>query len=190
MANGADLSGIEGAAHADHDRGRRLRRLAREQRPLGQNEMDAGRLDAVDGADGAGELAFQRAQMVDVLDEARGAQRVRFVEDLVTDAAALGQAAFGELHPQPRHLVLRDQDHAAFIADLERNALPLQILDDAGGVVHAEVGEQGRHLRRRHPHDDEAEEANQSGSDRDHGGEPRGAQTLQEVQETLQATAP
>ena len=68
----------------------------------GQHEMDARRLDAVDGADGAGQLALERAQMVDVLDEAGGAERVGLVEDLVADAAALGQAAFGELHAQPR----------------------------------------------------------------------------------------
>ena len=51
-------------------------------------------------ADGAGQLALERAQMVDVLDEARGAECVGLVEDLVADAAALGQAALGELHAQ------------------------------------------------------------------------------------------
>ena len=51
-------------------------------------------------------LALERAQMIDVLHEARGAERVRLVEDLVADAAALGQAALGELHAQPRDLVL------------------------------------------------------------------------------------
>ena len=49
------------------------------------------------GADGAGEFALQRAQMIDVLDEARGAERVGVVEDVVADAAALGQAALGKL---------------------------------------------------------------------------------------------
>jgi hypothetical protein len=52
--------------------------------------MDPGRLDAVDGADGAGEFAFQRAQMVDVLNEAGAAEGVGLVEDLVADAASLG----------------------------------------------------------------------------------------------------
>ena len=106
--------------------------LAREQRPFRQHQMDAGGLDAVDGADGAGEFALQRAQMVDVLDEARGAERVGLVENLVADAAALGQVAFGQLHPQPRDLVLRHHDDRAFVAQLERNRLALQILDDAG----------------------------------------------------------
>ena len=114
--------GSSAAAHPQHDRGRRLRRFAREQRPFRQHQMDAGGLDAVDGADGAGEFAFQRAQMIDVLDEAGGAERVGLVEDLVADAAALGQAAFGELHAQPRDLVLRHHDDGAVVAQLEGNA--------------------------------------------------------------------
>ena len=148
--------GIERAADPHHDRGRRFGGLAGEQRPFRQHQMDARGLDPVDGADGAGELALERAQMIDVLDEARGAQRVRLVEDLVADAAALGQAAFGELHPQPGDLVLRHQDDRALVAHLEGDALAFQVLDDGGGVLHAEIGEQGGHLRRGDAHDDEA----------------------------------
>ena len=99
MADGADLLGLEAAAYPDHDGRRRLRLFAREQRPFRQHQMDPGGLNAVDGADGAGKFALQRAQMIDVLDEARGAQGVGFVEDLVADPAALGHAAFGQLHP-------------------------------------------------------------------------------------------
>ncbi len=116
VADGADLLRFERTAHPYHDRGRRLRGLAGEQRPFRQHQMDARGLDAVNGADGAGEFALQRAQMIDVLDEARGAKRVRLVKNLVTDAAALGQAALGELHAQPRHPVLRHHDHGAFVA--------------------------------------------------------------------------
>ena len=93
--------------------------------------MDPGGLDPVDGADGAGKFALQCAQMIDVLDEAGGAERVGFVENLVADAAALGQAALGELHPQPGDLVLRHHDHGAFVAQLEGNGLAFQVLDDA-----------------------------------------------------------
>ena len=89
---------------------------------------------AVDGADGAGEFALQRAQMIDVLDEAGGAERVGFVEDLVADAAALGQAALGELHAQPGDLVLWHHDHGAVVAQLEGDRLAFQVLDDGGGV--------------------------------------------------------
>ena len=190
MADGADLLRFEAAAHPHHDRGRRLRRFAREQRPFGQHQMDAGGLDAVDGADGAGEFALQRAQMIDVLDEARGAERVGFVENLVADAAALGQVAFGELHPQPRDLVLRHHDDGAFVAQLEGDRLAFQILDDAGGIFGGEVGEQGGHLRRRDAHDDKGEEADQRGRHRDHGHQPRRAQASQESNETLHQPPP
>ena len=190
MADGADLLGFEAAAHAHHDRGRRLRRFPRKQRPFRQHQMDPRSLDAVDGANGAGEFAFQRAQMIDVLDEARGAERVGFVEDLVADAAALGQVAFGQLHPQPRHLVLRHHDDGAFVAQLEGNRLAFQILDDARGIFGGEVGKQRGHLRRRDAHDDKGKEAEQRGCHRDHGHQPGGAQTSQESNETLHQPPP
>ncbi len=138
MADRADLCRLERAAHAQHDRGRRLRRFAREQRPFGQHQVHAGELHPVDGADGAGQFAFERAQVIDVLDEAGRAERVGLVEDLVADAAALRQAGFGELHAQPRHLVLRHHQHRAVVAHLEGNALAFQVLDDRGGVFVAD----------------------------------------------------
>ena len=156
----------------------------------GQHQMDAGGLDAVDGADGAGEFALQRAQMIDVLDEAGGAERVRLVEDLVADAAALGQVAFGELHAQPRHLVLRHHDHGAFVAQLEGNGLAFQILDDPGGIFGVEVGEQGGHLRRGDAHDDKGEKADQRGGDRHHGHQARSAEPSQETNQTLHQQPP
>ncbi|MFK4581887.1 hypothetical protein ABIF83_005364 [Bradyrhizobium ottawaense] len=119
-----------------------------------------------------------------------GAERVRLVEHLVADAAALGQAALGELHPQARDLVLGHHDDAALVADLELDALAFQVLDNAGGILDAEVGEQRRHLRRGDAHDDEREKADERGGDRDHRPEPGGADTLQKVRKTLQATAP
>jgi hypothetical protein len=81
------------------------------------------------------------AQMIDVLHEAGGAQHVGFVEDLVADPAALGQAGLGELHAQPRHAVLRDHDDGAVVLELERDRLALQVLHDRGRVLEGEVGE-------------------------------------------------
>ena len=190
MTNGIDLLRLQHPAHPDHDRRGWLRRLAREQRPLGQDQMHAGGLNAVDAADGAGELALQRAQVVDVLHERGGAERIRLVEDFVADAAALGQAALGELHAQPRDLVLGYEDDAAFIAQLKGDALAFEILDDARRVLEAEVGKQGRHLRRGDAHDDEGEEADQRGRHRDHRRQPRSPQTLQKVYQTLQNRLP
>lgn len=71
-----------------------------------------------------------------------GPQRIRFVEYLVADAAALGQAALRELHAQPRDLVLRHHDHGAVVAQLERDRLPLEVLDYGGGVLGGKVGEE------------------------------------------------
>ena len=155
MADGAHLLRLQRAAHLEHDRGGRLDLVAREQRPVRQNQMHARGLHPVDAADGAGEFAFERAQMVDVLDEAGGAERVRLVENLVADAAAFGQAAFGELHAQPRDLVLGHQHDGAVVLDLVGDRLALEILDDRGRVLEREVGEQRRHLRRRHPDNQE-----------------------------------
>ena len=135
-------------------------------------------------ADGAGQFAFERAQVVDVLDEAGGAERVGLVENLVADAAALGQAAFGELHAQPRHLVLRHQDDRAVVLELVGDALALQVLDDRGGVLDDEVGEQRRHLRRGDAQDEEGEEADQRDRDRAHRRKPRRAERLDERRRT------
>ena len=177
VADRLDLLRLQRSAQPHHDGSRRFRRLARKQRTLGQHQMDAGGLDAVDGADGPGQFALQRTQMIDVLDEAGGAERVGFVEDLVADAAALGQAALGKLHAQPGDLVFRHHDDRAFVAQFERYRLALQVLDDPGRILGAEVGKQGSHLRRGDAHDDEREEADQRCGDSNHRHQPRGAQT-------------
>ena len=141
--------------------------------------------DPVERPDGARELAFERAQVVDVLDEARRAERVRFVENLVADAAALGQAALGERHAQPRHPVLRHHDDGAVVAQLVGDALALQVLHDGGGVLEGEVGEQRRHLRRGDAQDEEGEKADQRDGDGAHRGDARCAERLDELKQTL-----
>ena len=133
VADGAHLLAFERAAHLEHDRCGRLDLLAREQRTLGQHQMDAGGLHPVECPDGAGEFALQRAQMVDVLNEARRAERVGLVEDLVADAAALRQPAFGEFHAQPGDPVPRHHDDGAVVPHLVGNHLPIELLDDRGG---------------------------------------------------------
>ena len=152
--------------------------------------MHAGVLDAVERADGAGELAFERAHVIDVLHEARGAERLRLVENLVADAAALGQAAFGERHAQPGDAVLRHHDDVAVVAQLVGHGLTIELLHDRGGIVVGEVGEQRRHLRRRHPQDEEGEEADQRDGDGAHGGDARRAERLDELDQTLHRASP
>ncbi len=115
--------------------------------------MHAGGLDTVDAADGAAELALQRAQLVDVLHEAGGAERIRLVEDLVTDAAAFRQAGLGELHAQPGDVFLRHHDDGAVILERVGDGLPLEVFDDRGAVIDRQVGEERHHLRGGRPHD-------------------------------------
>ena len=87
VADRPDLPGIEVAHQLQHDGGARGLAVALEQAALGQDEVDARRLDPADRPDRAGELALQGAQVVHVLDEVGGRERVALVEDLVADAA-------------------------------------------------------------------------------------------------------
>jgi hypothetical protein len=52
-------------------------------------------LHAVETTDGARKFAFERAQVIDVLHEGGGAERVRLIENFVADAAAFRQAILG-----------------------------------------------------------------------------------------------
>ena len=180
MADRPHLRRIEAAAHLEHDRSRRLRLFAREQRPLGQHQVHPRRLDAIERPDGAGELALERAQVIDVLDEAGGAERVGLVENLVADAAALGQPAFGELHAQPGDALLGHHQDGALVPHLVGNRLPLQVFHDGGRILGREVGEQRRHLRRRHAHDQEGEESDERDRDRAHCDDPGRAERSEE----------
>jgi hypothetical protein len=92
--------------------------------------MHARRHHAVEAPDGARQFTLECAQIVDILDKARRAERVRLVENLVADAAAFGQAFAGERHAQPRHPVLGHHDGAAVVTQLVNDALPFQVLHD------------------------------------------------------------
>ena len=152
--------------------------------------MDARSLNAVDRLDGAGEFAFKRTQVIDILDETCGAERVRLVEDLVADAAAFGQAALGQFHAEAGDLVLRHLNHGTVVLHFIGNALAFQILDDRRGVFIGEIGEQGGHRRGGDPHDDKAEEPDKSQRHGGHCRHPRRAQTFQEGKQTLQRPNP
>src|SRR4030095_8439613 len=123
MPNGAYLLRLEHSSHLEHDRSGGLDLVAREKRPFGKHQVNACSLYAFDAADGAGEFALERAQMVDVLDEGGCAKRIGLVENLITDAAAFRQAGFGELHAQPGDPVLRHHDDLAVVLDLVGNRL-------------------------------------------------------------------
>jgi hypothetical protein len=141
--------------------------------------VDARGADAVERADGAGELAFQRAELVDVLDEARGAEAVGLVEDLVADGAAARQAFPGEGEAELQHLVLRHQDLCAVAAQFVWHAHAVELLDQLGGFLGVQPAEQQRHRRLDHPRaeiDDEADGGEDRGGDH---GKPAGPQRSQ-----------
>ncbi len=121
--------------------------------------------DLVDRADGARQLAFEGADLVDLLHEVGGAERVGAVEDLVADRAARGDAFGGEGETQPRHLVLRHVDLRAVAAQLVGDALGIHALDDLAAVAGVEAAVEQRHARRREAGDDEDEEGNQGKAD-------------------------
>src|SRR6185437_1076132 len=190
MADGAHLPRLERAADPQDDGGGRLDLVARKQRAFRNHQVNARVLNAVERADGAFELAFERAHRVDVLHEARGAERIRLVEDLVADAAALRQPALGKLHSQLGDTILRHQNLVAVVAQLIRNSFAIELFYDPGGVVERQVGEQRHHLRRSHAQDKECEEADQRQRDRPHGGNARGADGLGELQQILHQASP
>ena len=173
MAHGPDLRGIEIARKLERDRGARRLAVALEQAPLRDDEMNARRLHPPDRADGAGEFAFERAQMVDVLDEAGRGEGIALVEDLVADAAAGRDALAGEVEPQARHVGLRHQHRLPVAAQFVFDAACVEILEDGADILAAKLREQHAHRRLRHFEHDEAEEADEHQRDGQHGCQAR-----------------
>ncbi len=95
--------------------------------------MHARGFDAVDGLDGTGELAFQGAQAVDVLDEGGGAEGVGFVEDFITDAGGR-QIVLRQGHAQLGHLVGRHQN-GAVVLGIIFDIHAVELGGDGGGVA-------------------------------------------------------
>ncbi len=126
VADGANLVARQvGARDTDDDRGGRLGGLVLEQLTLGHDQVDARRGDAVEGLDGARQLAFQGALVVEVLHELGLAKRRRIVENFVTDRAGGRQALAGQ---QQARLV------DGFAVDHDRRTIALQLILDAGLV--------------------------------------------------------
>ena len=85
-----------GARHGEHHAGLCRLRIAAERLPARHDQMHARLTHALDHAYAAGDLAFQRARLVDFLLELRGCHRIPAVEDLVADGAAGRQTIFCE----------------------------------------------------------------------------------------------
>ena len=114
-----------------------------------QHEVNAGRSDALDRLDGAGEFAFQRAGFLDALLEVRLPERVCVVEDFVADSAAGGQAGMGEQHAGLGDLVGRDVDLCTAGFELIGDMRAAELVRHLAGIAQVEVAVEQRHARRR-----------------------------------------
>jgi hypothetical protein len=187
VLDGADFAGGQFTANREHDGGGRIGALAAEQLALGQHQMHAGRLDAGQGRDGAGQLAFERTHVVDVLHEAGGAQRRLLVEDLVADLAALRQARTGQRHAGGGDLVARDENGVAVTAQFEGNVERLQFGHNCRRVFEAETGIERRQIRGLRPHHEVAEKAEHEQGDDRHSGQSRQAYAVDQLGKVIHA---
>ncbi len=140
MADRVDLVGLEAAAaHVDEDGGGGLHAVVgEEQAVFGLDDHHARGADPGELADGAGELALQRAQVVGALDEIAEAE-LALVEDFKANALPARQALGGEIHAELVDALGRDGHGGAAGGNLVRDVLRLQVADDGGGVLVAEA---------------------------------------------------
>src|SRR3546814_17153498 len=96
-------------------------------------------MDLVQCTDGARDLAFQCAQMVDALREAGRAESGTAIEDLVADATAGREAFFGHGHAQARDAALGYEDPGTVPADLVGHIEALELRDDLAAIGWIEV---------------------------------------------------
>ena len=127
------------AGEADGHRGRRRLGLVLEQLPARQHQRDAGEGDAVQRTDGARQLAFQGALLVQVLDEIGLTQGAGVVEQLVAERPRGHQALARHQQAGGGHLVAVDHDGRAVTLDLVLDPGLVQRLGDRGGFLEVEV---------------------------------------------------
>jgi len=121
--------------------GGRLPLLADEERILRQGDVHPALLDLVETVDGSRQLALERPAIVQLLLEFGGAERLD-VEDLETDAAALGQSGSGHFQPQLGDLPIRHGNRIASCRDPVGDLLFLQAVHDLTGVFAGEIRKQ------------------------------------------------
>jgi hypothetical protein len=140
MLDRSHLLAVEAAAAGEHedDRGARILPLTAEQLAARQYQMHARLLHRGDRADGARQLALERAHVVDVLNEVGGTEALGAIEDFVADGGAARQTFLGHHHARAPDLVLRHEDLAAFLTDPVGDVHLLEAGDDLAAVLRAE----------------------------------------------------
>jgi hypothetical protein len=162
----------------EQDRGGRVLLVAHEHRGLGQRQMHARRADGGQRLDRIGQFAFQRALVIDLLDELRGAQLL-VLEQFEADVAGARQALRRQLQADAVDLVGRHQDRAAAFRKLVFDPHLVQRGGDRAAILVGRVGEQHLVFRGRAPQPDRGDDG-QRGRDRAadddalaHGGFPK-----------------
>jgi hypothetical protein len=134
----------------EHDRSARGTLEAPQGAAGGHHEVHLGALDALQAADGAGQLAFEGPLEGHTLREVGHAPR-RLVEELETRAPVLGQTVLRERDACARRLRDRHRHlRAAGLQPVEDATLAQPLRDDAG-LVEVEFAVEGHVGRRRDP---------------------------------------
>ena len=108
---------------------------------LRDDEVDLGRLHALDGGDGLFELAFERLLVLHLLHELRRGDAA-LLQIGEPDIAGLRQALLGQGDPFLVDVGRGNEDRRAPVRELVGNLLAGQLLGDGAGVRCLEVGEQ------------------------------------------------
>jgi len=167
MLDGGNLFAGQGypAARLEKDAGRRRLRAVAEKLTLGQNEMNARRLDGRHRADGPGQFALQGAQVIDVLNEACCAESFLLVENFIADRAAFGETVGSHQHADFAHLFRVDADDPTAWRDFVGDFKGVQLLNDSAGVLLVELTIEEGHRRRRNPRRQKTEEGKKAERD-------------------------
>ena len=166
--NGSDRRGRDRGprVEAEDDGGLRGFLLFQEDRFLGKDDVDPGRLHLLDRRDGSGEFPFQGSQVVHLLHEL-GHPQLALVEDFEADAAPFRDSLGGQGEAELVDLFVGDQDGRSPQGVLDLHLL--QLRDDLPRVVFGEVGEEDGLFRGVGP-ENQCRQASQDGEDH-HGDE-------------------
>ena len=178
------------ASGGDEHRGLRLLPVARERLAARQHQMHPRRAHPADDADAAHQLALQRPRLGDLLLELAGGQAAAFVEQLVADRPAGGQAVARQQRPQARHLVGRHHHLGAAAAHLVGHVLAVQPVDDLAGLAGVEIGIEQPHPLVAATQRQQAEQRQHAHRHPGHRHQPGGAEGLQPLQHGAHRAVP
>jgi hypothetical protein len=141
--------------------------------------------DAVYRADGADDLALERARLVDLLLELGCGDAIGTIEDLVADGATGRQALAGKRQPRIGHLRGRHQNLAAVACDAIGDVPAPELLDDLRCIAQVKIAVEELHLLGAAPQYHQRQHAEHPKRNGAHRGEPGGPQSSQPFHQGL-----